>query len=102
MTFLCKYNYFASQDPLKKWALKQKITYNTPAELIALPAVIQKIEQEVAEVNEHFGQWEKVKKITLIAEVMTTENGLLTPTLKVKRKVITAKYQQEINNMYVN
>ena len=63
--------------------------------------MIKKYEEVINELNQHFGRVEQVKKFKLMPEEFTEENGELTPTLKLKRKVITSKYQKDIDALYV-
>ena len=66
------------------------------------PELKQKIESELNRINQNFGSWEQVKKFILVPDEMTVETGELTPTLKMKRKVILQKYEQEIEDIYQN
>ena len=50
--------------------------------------------------NKKLTQVEKIKKIQLIDENFSIENGLLTPTMKVKRKKVTEKYKKELESLY--
>ena len=64
------------------------------------PAVIRKIANAVATVNANLASYETIKNHAILAEDFTIENGLLTPTLKMKRKLITQRYQQIIESLY--
>jgi long-chain acyl-CoA synthetase len=55
---------------------------------------------EVNDINKRFGQWEKVKEIRLTPDVWSVDNGHLTPTMKLKRKVLKEKYNLQIQNIY--
>jgi long-chain acyl-CoA synthetase len=55
---------------------------------------------EVKKINENFGDTEKIKRYELIADEWSVTNGLLTPTLKVKRSIILGKYKDLIDKMY--
>jgi long-chain acyl-CoA synthetase len=85
---------------LKDWAGKAQIPFTTPKDLIKIDAVIEKIWQEVNRFNVEFGNWEKVKKIALLADEFTIDGGELTPKLSMKRKVIMAKYASIIDKIY--
>jgi len=65
-------------------------------------AVIKKINQEVRRTNQYFGNWEQIKKPAILTHEFSIEEGELTPTLKMKRKVILAKYKDEFNRIYLN
>ncbi|HFS66760.1 MAG TPA: long-chain fatty acid--CoA ligase, partial [Flavobacteriia bacterium] len=58
------------------------------------------IEKELEKVNEDLGQWEKIKKFECTPEIWSIESGHLTPTLKVKRDIIKAKYYSLFNKIY--
>ncbi|WP_312332742.1 long-chain fatty acid--CoA ligase [Sphingobacterium sp.] len=64
------------------------------------PELKQKIESELNRINKNFGNWEQIKKFAIIPNEMTIETGELTPTLKMKRKVILQKYEREIEQIY--
>jgi long-chain acyl-CoA synthetase len=62
--------------------------------------VIDKIKSEVDITNEQFAQWEKVKKILLTPDVWSVDSGHLTPTMKLRRKIISNKYNHLIERIY--
>ena len=61
---------------------------------------IEDLEEEVDKLNEKFGNWEKIKRIELTPDLWTIEGGHLTPTLKLKRKVVMEKYLDLFNKIY--
>ncbi len=71
-----------------------------PAELAKNPDVKKAIEGHVDQINEKFARVEQVKKIAILPEDLSQENGELTPTMKVKRAVVTAKREPEIEQLY--
>lgn len=74
-----------------------------PTDLSALsqhPKVIMRIQKEIDEFNKKFGKWEQIKKFELTPENWSIELGLLTPTMKMKRKIIKAHYQSLIDKIY--
>jgi long-chain acyl-CoA synthetase len=62
--------------------------------------VVRKINKEVQLANQHFGNWEQIKKPIILNDEFTIESGELTPTLKMKRKVILEKYKKEFEELY--
>lgn len=64
------------------------------------PKVIMRIQKEIDEFNKKFGKWEQIKKFELTPETWSIELGLLTPTMKMKRKIIKAHYQSLIDKIY--
>jgi long-chain acyl-CoA synthetase len=70
------------------------------AELIKLPEVIAQVQKQVDKYNAFFSHPEQVKKITLLADEWTIDSGELTPSLKIKRKIIEAKFAKQIEAIY--
>ncbi len=62
--------------------------------------IVRKINKEVQLANKHFGNWEQIKKPIILSNEFTIEDGELTPTLKMKRKVILEKYKREFEALY--
>ncbi len=87
-------------DSLARWAGYKKITYKTHAELIRNPLVFAKIGSRVERINERLSNYERIKKMVLLDQEMTLEGGQLTPSLKVKRRVINQMYATQIEAMY--
>jgi long-chain acyl-CoA synthetase len=71
-----------------------------PEDIINVPEVKQHFREVLDKFNPEFGHWEQVKKFTLLAHEWTIDGGELTPSLKLKRKVIEQKYATEIEKMY--
>lgn len=85
----------------KNWALRNNLNIgSTPEEIAKSSELKQRIEKEIDGINEHLGNWEKIKKIELTPEVWSIESGLLTPTLKLKRKAVKEKFIALYNKMY--
>ena len=90
-------------DFVKEWAKIKGITIGTTeAEISANPEVKQRIEEEVNELNKKFGNWEQVKRIELTPDIWSIDAGHLTPTMKLKRKIIQEKYQYLYDKIYNN
>jgi long-chain acyl-CoA synthetase len=86
---------------LKEWAKLHKTDIGTTnEEIITNPEVIKRIKQEVDTVNEKFGNWEKIKKFELTPDLWTVPAGHLTPTMKLKRKVVMEKYINLFHKIY--
>lgn len=86
----------------KEWADRKKVDLGDGSnESIATnPQVRERIQQEIAEFNKGFGNWEQIKKFELLNREMTVEGGELTPTLKLKRKVIMGIYADQVAKIY--
>lgn len=86
---------------VKDWAKLHKLEIgNTNEEIIANPEVIKRIQQEVDTVNEKFGNWEKIKRFELTPDLWTVPAGHLTPTMKLKRKIVMEKYINLFHKIY--
>ena len=87
-------------ESLKKYCIHKKITYTTDAEIILHPTIIDKFKRIIEEKNVYFAQWEKVKQFRILPNLWSIDGGELTPTLKLKRKSIAAKYAMQIEEIY--
>lgn len=87
-------------ENLKDWAKQQEISYLTNEELIQHPLVKQLYKEIITNFNVNFGKVEQIKQFELLTDEWTTENGLLTATMKLKRKVLRDKYKEIIDNFY--
>ncbi len=86
---------------LREWAKlhKMKVSKNN-SDLIENKKVIKRVQKEVDKGNKNFGNWEKIKRFELTAEVWGIDNGLLTPTMKPKREVIINNYKHLYNKIF--
>ena len=85
----------------KTWAEMHNVKISdSHKEIAANPAVKSRIEKEIENMNQHLGKWEQIKKIELTPKIWTIDDGLLTPTLKLKRKAIKAEFQDLYDRMY--
>ena len=87
-------------DGLARWAGYKKILFTTHHELLQNPLVLAKMASRLERINQHLSNFERVKKFTLLADEMTLEGGQLTPSLKVKRRVVNQLYASQIEGMY--
>jgi len=87
-------------EAVGKWAKQKGIKFANNSDLIKNDEVVQLIGNEIAKYTKQYSRVEQIKKFTLLEAVWTQETGELTPTQKVKRKVIEQKYAKEINAMY--
>jgi long-chain acyl-CoA synthetase len=88
-------------DQVEKWAAHKQIAWTSRTELVAMPAVQAKMEKEVKEQLKGLASFEMPKKVKLIEHDFSIERGELTPTLKVKRRVIDKTYKAQIDELYV-
>ncbi len=83
------------------WAKKNGVEETDPEALAANPAVLVEVGRNVAEVNQRFSQVEQIKKFHLLGEEWQADSEEMTPTMKLKRRGIHAKYAEEIDALYV-
>jgi long-chain acyl-CoA synthetase len=87
-------------DQLEAYAKLKGLSLKTRAEFCRHPRIIDLFERQIAARTQNLAQFEKIKKIALLDQEMTVEGGELTPTLKVKRRVIDEKYREVIDRIY--
>ncbi|RJP45696.1 MAG: long-chain fatty acid--CoA ligase [Desulfobacteraceae bacterium] len=87
-------------DLLKELARQKGISHNGNADLIRSPEILSFFQERVDHVNENLARYEQIKKFRLLPGAFSEETGELTPTQKMKRKVIYEKYDNEINALY--
>lgn len=86
---------------IEDWASRKNIDIgSSPEELCNSNEVINRIQREVDFYNERFGKWERVKKFELTPDVWSVDDNHLTPTMKMKRKIIKEKYLDLYNKIY--
>tara|TARA_R110001632_G_scaffold37131_1_gene93930 strand:- start:1068 stop:2837 length:1770 start_codon:yes stop_codon:yes gene_type:complete len=85
---------------LQEWALEKEITSTSIEDLLSMERVQKRFQKEVDEANESFAKWEKVKVFRLTPDAWTVEDGHLTPTMKMKRKIIKERYIALYNDIY--
>ncbi len=89
-----------SFENLEDWAKKNNIAFSSREDLIKDPKVLTFYKMIVDNRQKDLGQVEQIKKFTLLAKEFSQETGEITPTMKVKRKVVQEKYKEEIEAMY--
>ncbi|MCZ6766836.1 MAG: AMP-binding protein, partial [bacterium] len=76
------------------------VSYQSNSDLIEHKKVFEKIRDEIEEKSQHLAGFERIKKFILVEKDFTVEGGELTPTLKVKRKVVENKFRKAIDALY--
>ena len=88
-------------DFVKEWASRHTIDLgSTNEDICNNPKVIARIQEDIDEVNKKFGNWEQVKRFELTPDIWSIEAGHITPTMKLKRKIIKEKYQTLYDKIY--
>jgi long-chain acyl-CoA synthetase len=87
-------------DTVGKWAQERKIPYTTYRSLAERQEVRQLIEREIDRVNERFARVESVRKFVILTKQLDHDDGELTATMKVRRRVIETRFRDEIASIY--
>ena len=87
-------------ERLRAWAKEQGIPAGKRQELVADRRAVDLIKADVNRLTRELADYEKVKRIALLAEEFSIDGGELTPTLKVKRRVVEEKYGELIESLY--
>jgi long-chain acyl-CoA synthetase len=85
---------------LEEWAREDGITFSSRAALVANPKVQALYEAAVEHVNQNLARFEKLKRVIVVADEFSPDNGILTPTLKLRRRVVEDRYRQQIDELY--
>jgi len=85
---------------LEDWARTNEIPFSSRTELIANPKVQNLYEGIVEGINQNLARFEKLKRVLLVAEEFSSDNGVLTPTLKLRRRVVEDRYRRQIDELY--
>jgi long-chain acyl-CoA synthetase len=85
---------------LEEWAHANEIAFASRAELIANPKVQAQYEGIVEGINENLARFEKLKRVLLVADEFSPDSGIMTPTLKLRRRVVEERYRKQIDEMY--
>ncbi|MBX3284877.1 MAG: long-chain fatty acid--CoA ligase, partial [Actinobacteria bacterium] len=87
-------------DTAPAWAAQQGIEFETLTDLAADPRVVAEVERQLEEVMAPFNNAERVKKVTVLGEEWLPDSDMLTPTSKLKRRGVNARFADEIEAMY--
>jgi long-chain acyl-CoA synthetase len=86
---------------LEDWARNNDVAFNSRAELIAQPRVRSLYDGIVDDLNTSLARFERLKKVILVAEEFSPESGLLTPTMKLRRRAVEERYRSLIEQIYI-
>jgi long-chain acyl-CoA synthetase len=87
-------------NTLHYWALKHKLHYRDNGQLLAMPQTKEKFKEVIDTINRDFAAHEQIKSFRLVTDEWTAANGLLSPTLKIKRNILMDKYKNLIAEIY--
>jgi long-chain acyl-CoA synthetase len=85
---------------VEEWAKRHHLKFNSNEEIASNQKLRDRIQEEIDEANQKFGHWEQIKKFEITPNAWTIEDGHLTPTMKMKRKVIKEIYKDLIEKIY--
>lgn len=89
-------------EQVKQWCKENKIEYTTDAEMVNNKDVVARFRKEVEHYNKYFGDFEQVKRFKLMDHEWTIEAGEVTPSLKIRRSVIAARYKEMVDGLFEN
>ena len=85
---------------MEEYAKQLNIKYHDRLDLIKNSEIVQMFEKRINELQKELASFEQVKKFTLLPEAFTQKMEEITPTLKLRRKVILQRYKEQIEKMY--
>jgi long-chain acyl-CoA synthetase len=91
-----------SFDSLREYAKKHRIEFESNEDLAQHPEIYKLFETELSKYQKDLANYERVRKFTILNSPLTIENDELTPTMKVKRRVVEAKFKEFIDKMYAD
>jgi long-chain acyl-CoA synthetase len=90
----------ADIEAVRSWAAAHGVSASSDIELLQAPSVREMIDEQVKSYSSQFKLFEKVRKFVLTADDFTVQNGMLTPSLKVRRKAVVSHYESQIHQLY--
>ena len=85
---------------LKEWCQRHDVKYTNPEEIVKHPTIKQRFAKEIEKYNTFFGETERIKKFEIIPDEWSQLTEILTPTLKVKRKLVQERYKETIDRLF--
>jgi long-chain acyl-CoA synthetase len=96
----CVMLFTLNETELRAMLKQQGFEVPSDAKLNSLPAVTALVDEAVKDANATLASYETIKSFAILGEDFTIENGLLTPTMKMKRKAIVARYKDTLESLY--
>jgi long-chain acyl-CoA synthetase len=87
-------------DQIREWADNNGLQGKTYEQIVASPQVHDMVEGYIDELNTKLNRWETIKKFILLEHDLSVESGEVTPSLKVKRKVVESNYKDRLDALY--
>src|SRR5262249_22497648 len=86
---------------LEDWARENHVPFASREELVAQPKIQELYHGIVDDLNQNLARFERLKKLIVIAEQLTAEDGTLTPSMKLRRRVVEERYRERIEKLYL-
>ncbi len=90
------------KDAVIQFAQQEQVLFSTYRDLVKTPKVRELVQKSIDELNTHLASYETIKKFFILADEFTVDSGELTPSLKIKRKIINQRYQGEFDRLYAD
>ncbi len=90
------------EQAMLEWAPRNNVAATTYEEIVQSPEAHAMVQHSIDELNGQLNRWETIKKFTILPRDLSIEEGEMTPSLKVKRKVVEKKYAEALDAMYVS
>ena len=87
-------------EQIRQWCKENNLVYTTDSEMIENKSVVKRIREEVDVYNRFFGDFEQIKRFKLLDHEWTVDSGELTPSMKIRRKVIAERYKEVIDRLF--
>jgi long-chain acyl-CoA synthetase len=87
-------------ETLEAWATEKGIGYTSYEAILDNPALLDDVQAVVDEVNRHFARYETIKRFALLPRLLDVEKGELTPTMKIRRKIIEERFKALLDSLY--
>jgi long-chain acyl-CoA synthetase len=85
---------------LEEWARGRELAFASRQDMVAHPEVRTLYEGIVDDLNRNLARYEKLKRVLLVADEFSAENGTLTASMKLRRQVVAERYRKQIEEMY--
>jgi long-chain acyl-CoA synthetase len=85
---------------LEDWARNKGVAFSSRSELVTNRQVLGLYEEVVESANQNLARFEKLKRVIVVSDEFSVENGLLTPTMKLRRRVVEDRYRRQIDELY--
>jgi long-chain acyl-CoA synthetase len=89
-------------DAMQGWAAANNMAGKSYSEVVTTPRCRDMVQAYIDELNLTLNRWEQVKKFTILDKDLTVEDGEITPSLKLRRKVVDEKYRGQLDAHYAN